>query len=161
MDHDLCNKAVILFANLKRNLEGLGGGRMERFAEYYYWIWERRRFYSLWKNAETAGPWPWIRSLAVWIVTGYGERPEFVGAWMMLLVTLTSLVYKYAFATLVPHANGRFGDFWYFSLKVFCAQGFDSQFSTTAFLACQVAEFALGLVLISLLVASVTRKLSS
>jgi hypothetical protein len=158
---DLYNKALILFANLRRSLESSGDGRMARAAQYYYRVWDRRRLYALWRKSEAGGALPWLRSLIVAAVTGYGERPELIGAWMIMLVTVMSLVYRYAFAGFVPRPSGGFGDFWYFSLKVFCAQGFDSRFSTTGLLACQVAEFALGLVLISLFVGSVTRKLSS
>jgi hypothetical protein len=159
-DDDLWNKALILFANLRRGLENGGDGRMARVAEYHYRIWERRRLYQLWKVHETSGPWPWFRSLLVAILTGYGERPVYIGGWMLMLITVMAAIYWRWFPFAVTASNAGLGDYWYFSLKVFCAQGFDSQFVTAGLLCCQVTEFALGLILIALLVGSVTRKLS-
>jgi hypothetical protein len=134
---------------------------MARVAEYHYRVWERRRLYQLWRVHETSGFWPWFRSLLVAILTGYGERPVYVGGWMLVLITIMSAVYWKWFPYAVSVANAGPGDYWYFSFKVFCAQGFETQFVTTGLLCCQVTEFALGLILIALLVGSVTRKLSS
>jgi hypothetical protein len=66
---------------------------MARVAEYHYHIWERRRLYQLWKVHETSGPWPWFRSLLVAILTGYGERPVYIGGWMLLLITVMATIY--------------------------------------------------------------------
>jgi hypothetical protein len=155
------NKALILFANLRRGLENAGNGRMARVAEYHYRVWERRRLYRLWRVNETSGFWPWFRSLFVAMVTGYGERPIYLGAWMIGLITAMASVYRQWFPYVVTSGKSGFTDFWYFSFKVFCAQGFTDHFLTSGLLVCQVGEFSVGVVLISLLVGSVTRKLSS
>ena len=160
-EDSLWNKALILFANLRRGLESAGNGRMARVAEYHYRVWERRRLYWLWRVHETSGFWPWFRSLLVSILTGYGERPVYVGTWMLVLISAMAEIYRRWFPYVVSNGNAALGDYWYFSFKVFCAQGFAGEFVTTGLLCCQVTEFALGLILIALLVGSVTRKLSS
>ena len=80
---------------------------------------------------------------------------------MLVLISIMAAIYRKWFPHAVSADNAGFGDYWYFSFKVFCAQGFASQFVTAGLLCCQVTEFAIGLVLIALMVGSVTRKLSS
>lgn len=155
------NKALILFSNLREDLEKEGNGRMARIAEYYYRVWERRRLYRLWKVNETSSFWPWFRNFTVAALTGYGERPMYLGSWMLVLVTLMAFVYLKWFPYALASNQNGFTDYWYFSFKVFCAQGFTSEPMSLGLLSCQVLEFAIGLVLVALLVGSVTRKLSS
>jgi Pentapeptide repeats (9 copies) len=154
------NRALILFANLKLGFEKAGNGRLARATEYRYRIWERRRLYHLWRDRETSGPFPWVGSLLVGSLTGYGERPAYVAGWMIALITAMSFVYRHWFPFVATPADNSFARYWYFSFKVFCARGFAPEYATAGLLACQVVEFALGLVLIALLVGSITRKLS-
>jgi uncharacterized protein YjbI with pentapeptide repeats len=160
-DDALWNKALLLFSTLRQELEREGNGRMARVADYYYRVWERRRLHWLWKVSETSSRWPWLRSLLVSLLTGYGERPAYVGAWMLALITTMGCVYWKWFPFVVSGDKPGLGSYWYFSFKIFCAQGFASEFVTTGLLLCQVVEFSLGLFFIALLVGSVTRKLSS
>lgn len=94
------------------------------------------------------------------VLMGYGERPAYLGGWMFALITVMALVYQKWFPFSVNPSASGFVDYWYFSLKIFCAQGFASSYFTVGLMATQVVEFALGLILIALLVGSVTRKLS-
>jgi hypothetical protein len=160
------NKALILFSTLRRSIERTGNGRMARVAEYYYRVWERKRLYSLWKVHETSSFFAWFGNLLIAMLTGYGERPVYIGSWMLVLITSMAVVYKswfpYAIAAAGSSvANGHFTDYWFFSFKVFCAQGFTPAPISMGFLTCQVLEFAAGLILVALLVGSVTRKLSA
>jgi hypothetical protein len=134
---------------------------MARAAEYYYRVWERRRLYHLWKTKETSGFWPYCRSCVVAILTGYGEQPIYIGGWIIFLITAMGFVYQRWFPGAVGTKEAKFADYWFFSFKLFCAQGLTSMSVSRGFVACQVLEVAIGLVLVALLVGSVTRKLSS
>ena len=154
------NKALILFANLRVGFERAGDLRLARAAEYYYRLWERRRLYHLWRDRATSDITPWLASLLLGSLTGYGERPAYLGAWVAALITLMAAVYRRWFPIVVTTTGRNFGSYWYFSFKVFCAQGFTSDYAGAALLVCQVSEFVLGLIFISMLVGSVSRKLS-
>jgi hypothetical protein len=153
------NKALLLFAGLKRSFDGAGDHRAARAADYYYRRWERVLFYQRWRSKETSGVTPWLWSLLIGSLTGYGERPVYLAAWMVGLVTLAAFVYMTWLPSSVASAQS-YWDYWYFSFRVFCAQGFAAAFAGVGLLICQVVEFAFGLVLISLLLGSIARKLS-
>lgn len=153
------NKALILFANLRVGLERAGDFRLARAAEYYYRVWERRRSYHLWRDRETSGITPWLWSLFLGSLTGYGERPAYLSIWVAGLITLMAAVYKHWFPLVVTTPQ-QFATYWYFSFKVFCAQGFTSDYPGGGLFACQLSEFVIGLIFISLLVGAITRKLS-
>lgn len=160
-DDNVYNKALILFSTLRQSLEREGNGRMARTAEYYYRIWERRRLYHLWRTKETSGFWPWCRSFLVAILTGYGERPVYIGGWILALITFMGFVYQRWFPAAIGAKQANFADYWFFSFRLFCTQGLTSTFAGRGVVACEVLEVAIGLVLIALLLGSVTRKLSS
>lgn len=159
-DDKVWNKALILFATLRRSLDLAGNSRMARVAEYHYRIWERKRLYWLWRHAETSGPLPWLRSMFAFILTGYGERPIYVDGWMLMLIALMGEIYQNLFPYVITGDHLTFLDYWFFSFKIFCAKGFTNSYQTSGLLLSQVTEFSIGLVLIALLVGSVTRKLS-
>ena len=54
----------------------------------------------------------------------------------------------------------RFVEYWYYSFKVFFAQGLSVGFQTIPLSIVQVTELLSGLVMVSLLIGSVARKLS-
>jgi Pentapeptide repeats (9 copies) len=111
-EDSLWNKALILFANLRSGLEKAGNGRMARVAEYHYRVWERRRLYWLWDVHGTSGAWPWFRSLCVAVLTGYGERPAYLGGWMLALITVMAVVYRTCLPYAVTSANPGIEDYW-------------------------------------------------
>ncbi len=154
------NKALLLFTNLRSGFERAGDIRLARAAEYYYRLWERRRSYHLWRHRETSGITSWLGSLFLGSLTGYGERPAYLGVWVTALITIMAAVYQRWFPFVVATASTNFAAYWYFSFKVFCGRGFTPEYVSTALLGCQVSEFTLGLIFISLLVGSVARKLS-
>jgi hypothetical protein len=65
------------------------------------------------------------------------------------------------FPGILGPGSSRYFDYWYFSFRVFFAQGFTDKVSSVGLLALQVGEFAFGLVLVALMIGSVTRKLSA
>jgi hypothetical protein len=153
------NKALVLFAALKRGLEASGYHREARAADYYYRRWERELLYQRWTSKGTSGIRPWLWSLLVATLTGYGERPQYLAFWMYGLITVAAFVYWEWMPWSVSGAKA-FRDYWYFSFKVFCAQGFTSSPITRGLLIGELLEFSLGLLLISLLLGSIARKLS-
>jgi Pentapeptide repeats (9 copies) len=159
-DKESYNKALILFTNLRLGFERAGNVRLERAAEYYYRVWERRRSYYLWRTRSTSGVTPWLGSLFLGSLTGYGERPVYLGIWVTALITILAGIYEHWFPLVVATADKTFASYWFFSFKVFCGRGFTSDYPGGPLLGCQVFEFTLGLIFISLLVGSVTRKLS-
>jgi len=155
------NKALLLFADLRRNLSEMGNNRQARAAEYYVRVWERRQMYIRWRHKQLSSALPWLGSLFIWLLVGYGERPAYLGFWMFALISLSAKGYmKWFSAAALPH-GGTYVDYWYYSFKIFCAKGFAEQASSIPFITFQVAEFVVGLILISLLIGSITRKLAS
>lgn len=154
------NRATVLFTGLKRDLEATGNGRASRAAEYYYRKWERIHLYHKWRFRQLSGMTPWLWSWLLDAFMGYGERPIYLLIWMLGLITVMGGVYKAWFPFSISPTSSDFWSYWYFSFKIFCAKGFTNDVLSKGLLFCQVLEFSLGLVLLSLLVGSVTRKLS-
>lgn len=158
--HEEWNKALLLFAELRRSLRELGESRLSRKADYFFRIWQRRRLYHRWKFKRIAGFGPWFRSLCLAALNGYGERPAYLAIWAFGVVTAAALVYWRFFPFAVSTTDPRFVDFWYYSFKVFFAQGLSAGFQSGALTFAQMAELVSGLVLVALLIGSVARKLS-
>jgi hypothetical protein len=154
------NKALILFLALKRELEESGDHRGSRAADYYYRRWERNLLHHRWRHRQIFGIGPWLWSLFVASLTGYGERPQYLIFWTTGLITVSSLIYRLAFPSCVSASDQRFLGYWYFSFKVFCGKGFTTDAITRGLVTCQVIEFTIGMIFLALLVGSVTRKLS-
>jgi hypothetical protein len=154
------NKAVGLFARLRRDLEAAGDGRASRAAEYYFRVWQRRHLYHK-RFHGLSGLTPWLWSWFLGVFTGYGERPAYLLGWMFALITAMGAVYWEWFPFSLSPPAKDFLSYWYFSFKIFCAKGFTNDVLSKGLLACQVGEFTLGLILLATLVGSVTRKLSS
>jgi hypothetical protein len=159
--HDEWNKALILFSRLLIALRDAGETRFSRVAEYYFRVWQRRRLYHRWRFKRIAGFGSWFWSLCIGAFTGYGERPFYLAAWAFLVITATSEIYMkwtpYALTTVQRH---RFVEYWYYSFKIFFGRGLTSEFQSAQLSAVQMSEFALGLVMVALLIGSVSRKLS-
>lgn len=153
-------KGLLLFSRLRRDLLGAGDSRRSRAAEYYYRTWERKLLYSRWRSSGKSGATPWALSLTLGWLTGYGERPIYVVAWIFALITVMGAVYRKFFPFSTPPANYGFWSYWYFSFKIFCAKGFTNDVMSAGLLTCQVTEFMVGILFLALLVGSVTRKLS-
>jgi hypothetical protein len=154
------NKALVLFSQLKQDLEAEGNHRASRAADYYYRRWERALLYHRWRAREISGMWSWLWSLFIGSLTGYGERPQYLLFWVTALITVSALIYRGAFPGCVSPADHKLLGYWYFSFKVFCGKGFTSEAVSQGLVVSQVTEFSLGLVFLAMLVASVTRKLS-
>lgn len=154
------NKALLLFASLKRDLQASGNSRGHRAADYYYNKWQRRLLYNRWRHKQMSSAMPWLWSLILGSLTGYGERPIYLLLWIFLLITGMGVIYETYFPYSLSAGTCDFWSYWYFSFKIFCAKGFTNDVMSGGLLFCQVAEFTLGLILIALLVGSVTRKLS-
>jgi hypothetical protein len=154
------NKALLLFSGLKRDLQAAGNSRASRAADYYYSKWERRLLYHRWRFRQMSGARPWLWSLILGSLTGYGERPIYLLFWMFSMITGMGVVYKTYFPFSLSPGNYDFWSYWYFSFKIFCAKGFTNDVLSGGLLFCQVAEFTFGLILLALLIGSVTRKLS-
>jgi hypothetical protein len=153
------NKALLLFSRLKRNLEEAGDHTGSRSADYYYRRWQRRLLYHRWRFREVSGGMPWLWSLLIGALTGYGERPVYAVLWIFSLITVMGAVYCKFFPFVVAGTANGFLAYWYFSFKIFCAKGFTETVGK-GLVAAQVSEFTIGLIFLALLVGSITRKLS-
>jgi Pentapeptide repeats (9 copies) len=154
------NKALVLFAGLRRSLEAYGEGRLSRAADYYFRTWQRRRLLYLWRSKQRSGFVPWFWNTFVWSLTGYGERPQHLAVWALVIISLLAAAYRAYFPYSVPSPKHGYADFWYLSFRIFIGRGFTNDLQTIALSAVQLFEFSCGLFLIALLVASLTRKLS-
>jgi hypothetical protein len=155
------NKALILFSELRRSLLESGDGRLSRVADYYFRSWQRRRLHHLWKNKQLSGFLPWFWSVCLWLITGYGERPGYLLLWALGLISALGAVYKFWFPSVLQNvSNPIYRDFWYLSFQIFFGKGLSATAQSAGLLTVEVSEFACGLVLIALLIASATRKLS-
>jgi Pentapeptide repeats (9 copies) len=159
-EHAEWNKALLLFSNLRRSLKEMGETRSSRTAEYYFRVWQRRRLYHRWHFKRISGFRAWFASLCLGALTGYGERPIYLAAWAFAVVTIMALIYMRWLPYALDCVNCRFSDYWYYSFKVFFAQGLSTGFQSIPLSAVQVLEFGSGLVMVSLLIGSVARKLS-
>lgn len=158
--HKDWNKALILFADLRRSLKEMGETRSSRTAEYYFRVWQRRRLFHRWRFKRIAGFRTWFGSLCLGALTGYGERPAYLAAWAIGVITLLSAVYMTWLPYALSQQGHRFRDYWYYSFKVFFAQGLSGTFQSVPLAVAQVLEFLSGLVMVSLLIGSIARKLS-
>lgn len=156
------NKALLLFSALREDLRTRGSGRKSNTAEYHLRVWERRHMYLRWyKKRRLEYLLPWMQSLLIGGLTGYGERPAYLAIWMFALISLAAVGYMKWFPSAAPGLSGGYLRYWYFSFRVFFAQGFRGSPPAVGQLAFQVAEFGSGLVLVAMFIGSVTRKLSS
>jgi hypothetical protein len=154
------NKALVLFSELRRSLLASGDGRLSRTADYYFRSWQRRRLHHLWKIKQMSGFFPWFWNLCLWLLTGYGERPAYLLFWALGVISAIAMVYTKFFPFVVTAPKHSYLDFWYFSFQVFFGKWLSASLQTTGLFIVQLFEFGCGLVLIALLIASVTRKLS-
>jgi hypothetical protein len=154
------NKALVLFSQLKQDLEAEGNRRASQAADYYYRRWERALLYHRWKAREVSGMWSWLWSLIIGSLTGYGERPQYLLFWTTALITIAAMVYRVLFPGCVSAADHRLLGYWYFSFKVFCGKGFTTDAISRGLVFSQVIEFSFGLIFVAMLVASITRKFS-
>jgi hypothetical protein len=158
--HAEWNKALLLFSGLRRSLREIGETRSSRTAEYYFRVWQRRRLFHRWRFKRISGFGAWFGSLCLGALTGYGERPVYLGGWAFAVITTLSLVYMKWLPYALSSVTHRFWDYWYYSFKVFFAQGLSADFQSVSLSVVQVAEFISGLVMVSLLIGSIARKLS-
>jgi Pentapeptide repeats (9 copies) len=154
------NKALVLFSGLRRSLEAYGEGRLSRAADYYFRTWQRRRLQYLWKSKQRSGFVPWFWNVCIWLLTGYGERPAYLSLWAAGIISLLAVIYEEFFPYAVADPKHGYADFWYLSFRVFFGSGFATNLQTLCLFAVQLGEFACGLSLVALLIASITRKLS-
>ena len=143
------NKALLLFSGLKRSLEEAGGHTGSRAADYYYRRWQRRLLYHRWRFREVSGGIPWLWSLLIGALTGYGERPAYAVLWIFSLITAMGAVYSKYFPFVVSGTANGFLSYWYFSFKIFCAKGFTETVGK-GLVAAQVSEFTIGLIFLAL-----------
>lgn len=158
--HSEWNKALILFSNLRLELRRTGETRFSRTAEYYFRVWQRRRLYHRWHFKRVVGFKPYISSLCLGALTGYGERPGYLAAWAFVVISFMSFVYMEITPYVLPGPGHPFVEYWYYSFRVFFAQGFTAGFQTYTLIISQLSEFTVGLVLVGLLIGSIARKLS-
>jgi hypothetical protein len=158
--HSEWNKALLLFSNLRRSLRELGETRSSRTAEYYFRVWQRRRLYHRWHFKRNSGFGTWFASLCLGGLTGYGERPVYLAGWAFALITTLSVIYMKWLPYALSGVNLRYRDYWYYSFKVFFAQGLAASFQSIPLSVIQLSEFLSGLVMVSLLIGSIARKLS-
>jgi hypothetical protein len=158
--HDECNKALILFSQLRLSLREMGESRSSRAAEYYFRVWQRRRLFQRWHFKRISGFGSWFSSLCLGAFTGYGERPIYLAGWAFAVVTALSEVYMRWLPYALEGANHHFRDYWYYSFKVFFAQGLSASFQSVSLSLAQVGEFLSGILMVSLLIGSIARKLS-
>jgi hypothetical protein len=154
------NKALVLFSELRRSLDAYGEGRLSRAADFYFRTWQRRRLQHLWKDKQQSGFLPWFWNVCVWLLTGYGERPAYLSLWAVGIISIFAFLYKASFPYSVTSPKYGYADFWYFSFRIFVGRGFSSDLQTLSLFLVQLGEFGCGLLLVALLIASVTRKLS-
>jgi hypothetical protein len=155
------NKALILFSTLRALHQSEGDSRGARIAEYYFRIWERRRLYLRWRKTEFSGPLPYFWSLFQGALTGYGERPAYLAVWILAVITFWAAFYSWFFPSVVQPSLHGFHAYWYFSFRVLFGQGFSAGDTSTSLILPEVLEFGSGLVLVSLLIGSISRKLSA
>jgi hypothetical protein len=158
--HDEWNKALILFSRLLIALRDMGETRFSRVAEYYFRVWQRRRLYHRWRFKRIAGFGSWFWSLCIGAFTGYGERPIYLAGWALLIISAMSEIYMKCTPDALPGSNRRPIEYWYYSFKIFFAQGLTADFQSLPLMAAQIGELTLGLVMVALLIGSVSRKLS-
>lgn len=158
--HSEWNKALRLFASLRVSLKEMGETRSSRAAEYYFRVWQRRRLFHRWHLKRISGVSAWFWSLCLGAFTGYGERPIYLAAWAFALITALSGVYMKWLPYAVGGQDPSFLGYWYYSFKVFFAQGLSAGFQSISLSVIQVGEFIAGLVMVSLLIGSIVRKLS-
>lgn len=154
------NKALVLFAELRRSFLTSADGRLSRTADYYFRTWQRRRLHYLWKRKQMSGFFPWFRSFCLWILTGYGERPACLAAWASLVIGLLAGIYMKCFPYVAAGPAHGYLDYLYLSFRVFFGQSFSGSLQSSGLLLVQLAEFFCGLVLVALLIGTVTRKLA-
>jgi hypothetical protein len=154
------NKAIRLFSNLRKTLLRRGDARKSRRAEYYFRVWERKKLWVYYNKKERDSIFPWFWSLLLGAVNGYGERPQYTLFWMFATISLWALGYWHFFPQVVAACHGKF-DYWYFSFRLFFAQGFGQQPPPFPLLICQLTEFGFGLILIAILIGSSARKFSA
>jgi len=159
--HEDWNKALILFSALRTKLLGEGNTRGARVAEYYLRIWERRRLYSRWRNTDLSGPLPWLWSLFLGSLTGYGERPAYLALWATAVISVWAWLYKLRYPWVIDPVIRRFFAYWFFSFRLFFGQGISLYPGSIGVALLEMFEFGIGLVLVSLLIGSASRKLSS
>lgn len=153
------NRATRLFSNLRQSLLRNGDVRKSRRAEYYLRVWERKKLWvHFWKKNEHSC-FPWLQSLFLGGLNGYGQRPEYTLFWMAAVISGFGEFYRYFFPKMIVTGNGHL-DCWYFSFRVFFAQAFARELPQVRLLACQVSEFGLGLILIAIFIGSAARKVS-
>lgn len=155
------NKPLKLFAILRTKYQSEGDAHAARRAEYHFRVWERKRLYTRWRNTDLAGPFPWLWSLFLGSLTGYGERPAYLVFWTAGVITSWGWLYARCFPFVLDSPQHRFFFYWYFSFRTFLGQGFSLNPTTPWATAVQIVEFGFGLVLASLLIGSFSRKLSS
>ncbi len=158
--HEEWNKALILFAELRRSLREIGESRLSRKADYFFRVWQRRRLFHRWKLKRIAGFAPWFWSLCIGALNGYGERPQYLAFWAFGVVSAASVIYKVWLPYALNVPNPRLVDYWFYSFKVFFAQGLSAGFQSVSLMLMQTGEFLAGLILVSLLIGSTARKLS-
>lgn len=158
--HAEWNKALIVFSNLRHSLKETSETRSSRTAEYYFRVWQRRRLYHRWHFKRISSFGPWFTSLCLGALTGYGERPIYLAGWAFTVITFLSAVYMKWLPYALEGMNHTFWDYWYYSFKVFFAQGLSAGFQSVSLSAVQLAEFLSGVVMVSLLIGSIARKLS-
>jgi hypothetical protein len=154
------NKAIVLFAELRRSFLADANGRLSRRADYYFRISQRRRLKYLWWTKQISGFSPWLRSFALWLLTGYGERPEWLAAWSAAVIGFFASIYEIRFPYALANPSCSYTDYLYLSFRLFFAQGFSEHLQGGGLFTAQVVELSCGLVLIALFIASVTRKLA-
>ncbi len=159
--HTEWNKALLLFSNLRLSLKELGETRSSRTAEYYFRVWQRRRLFHRWHFKRIAGFGAWFWSLCLGALTGYGERPFYLAAWAFGVITALSAIYMKWLPYALDGGNRRFVEYWYYSFKVFFAQELSIGFQSIPLSVAQIAEFLSGIIMVSLLIGSIARKLSS
>lgn len=160
LSHEEWNKALILFAELRRSLREIGESRLSRKADYFFRVWQRRRLFHRWKFKRIAGFGPWFWSLCIGALNGYGERPQYLAFWAFAVISAASVIYKEWLPYVLNVPNPRLVDYWFYSFKVFFAQGLSVGFQSVPLMLIQTGEFLAGLILVSLLIGSTVRKLS-
>jgi hypothetical protein len=160
VQHADWNKALLLFSGLRRSLKEMGETRSSRTAEYYFRVWQRRRLFHRWRFKKISGFVAWFWSLCLGALTGYGERPFYLAVWAFGLITALSVIYMTWLPNALDSASHHFTEYWYYSFKVFFAQGLGAGFQSTSLSVAQMGEFLCGLVMVALLIGSIARKLS-
>jgi hypothetical protein len=158
--HEEWNKALLLFSNLRLSLKEIGESRSSRTAEYYFRVWQRRRLFHRWRFKRIPDFVAWFGSLCLGALTGYGERPFYLAGWALGVITVLSAVYMKWFPYALEGTNHFLFEYWYYSFKVFFAQGLSIGFQSISLSVVQIGEFVSGLIMVSLLIGSIARKLS-